>query len=161
MEKLRSDQEQTLETLDTRTDAMMERRTQAIMDKLGELLGDSGGLKNRGANSGEPNRDPRVNFIEQTSRRKTYGSTRGRGSSSSYATGDNKQRGPNIRKGSTGIDRRQTNDQHEMQIRLGDLIPQSGVMRIKEEFNQVTRTGGKLRSPYWRTSTLKLQRLNL
>ena len=36
MEKLRIQQEQTLRTLDTKIDAMMERRTQAIMDRLDE-----------------------------------------------------------------------------------------------------------------------------
>ena len=39
MEKLRTKQEQTLGTLDTKIDAMMERRTQAIMDRLDGLLG--------------------------------------------------------------------------------------------------------------------------
>ena len=39
MEKLRIQQEQSLGTLDTKIDAMMERRTQAIMDRLDGLLG--------------------------------------------------------------------------------------------------------------------------
>ena len=38
MEKLRTQQEQTLGTLDTKLEAMMERRTQAIMDRLDGLL---------------------------------------------------------------------------------------------------------------------------
>ena len=42
MEKLRTQQEQTLGTLDT----MMERRTQAIMDRLDRLLGSRSGSKN-------------------------------------------------------------------------------------------------------------------
>ena len=96
MEKLRSQQEQILGTLDTRTDAMMERRTQVIMDRLDGLLGNMNGSRNREANSGEPNRESRVNFNEQANRRRTYGSTRGRGSSSSYPTGDKKSWGPNI-----------------------------------------------------------------
>ena len=50
MEKLRSQQEQTLETLDTRIDAMMDRRTQAIMDRLDGLLGNRSGSRNRKAN---------------------------------------------------------------------------------------------------------------
>ena len=57
---------------------MMERRTQAIMVMLDGLLGDRSGSRNRGANSGEPNREPRVNFNKQPNRRRTYGSTRGR-----------------------------------------------------------------------------------
>ena len=39
MEKLRLQQEQNLETLDTKIDAMMERRTQVMMDRLDGLLG--------------------------------------------------------------------------------------------------------------------------
>ena len=45
MEKLRIQQEQTLGTLDTKTDAMMERRTQAILDRLDGLLGSRSGAK--------------------------------------------------------------------------------------------------------------------
>ena len=44
-EKLRIQQEQTLGTLDTKIDAMMERRTQAIMDRLDGLLGNRSGQK--------------------------------------------------------------------------------------------------------------------
>ena len=57
-----------------------------------------------------------MNFNEQPNRRKTYGSTRGSGSSSSYATGDNRPRGPNIRGSSTGnrptSNERPTHDTH-------------------------------------------------
>ena len=103
MEKLRSLQEQALGTLETRTDAMMEWGTQAIMVMLDVLLGDRSGSRNRGANSGLPNREPRVNFNEHSNRRRTYGSTTRRGISSSYVTGDNRLRGPaNIGGGSTG-----------------------------------------------------------
>ena len=45
MEKLRIQQEQTLGTLDTKIDAMMERRTQAIMDMLDGLLSSKSGPK--------------------------------------------------------------------------------------------------------------------
>ena len=89
MEKLRIQQEQTLGTLDTKIDAMMERRTQAIMDRLDGLLGSRSRSKEGRPSSGEPNREPRVNFNGQQNRRRTYGSTSGRGSSSVYATGDN------------------------------------------------------------------------
>ena len=86
MEKLRIQQEQTLGTLDTKIDAMMERRTQAVMDRLDGLLGNMSGSKNGETNSAELSREPTVNFNEQPNRRRTYQSTRGRGSSSSYAT---------------------------------------------------------------------------
>ena len=102
MEKLRIQQEQTLGTLDTKIDAMMERRTQAIMDRLDGLLGSKNGPKDGESNSGGPSREPKVNFNDQQNRRRTYGSTRGRGSSSGYATGDNRTWGPNIRGSSTG-----------------------------------------------------------
>ena len=78
MEKLRSQQEQFLGTLDTRIDAMMERRTQTIMDRLEVLPGNRSGSRSREATSGEPNREMRVNFLEQANRRRTCGSTRGR-----------------------------------------------------------------------------------
>ena len=45
MEKLRIQQEQTLGTLDTKIYAMMERRTQVIMDRLDGLLGSRSGSK--------------------------------------------------------------------------------------------------------------------
>ena len=57
-----------------------------------------------------------MNFNEQPKRRRTYGSTRGRGSSSSYATVDNRPRGSNIRRVSTGnrpiSNERATQDTH-------------------------------------------------
>ena len=52
MEQLRIQQEQTPWTLDTKVDAMMERRTQAIMDGLDGLLGSKSGLKDGESNSG-------------------------------------------------------------------------------------------------------------
>ena len=60
------------------------------MDRLDGLLGSRRGSKNGESNSGEISGEPRVNFNEQQNRRRTCGSTRGRGSSSSYATGDNR-----------------------------------------------------------------------
>ena len=103
MEKLRIQQEQTLGTLDTKIDAMMERRTQAIMDRLDGLLGGRSGSKmgsrtrenptgSRGLTSmnnriGEGHKDP----LEEVA-----------SSLSGYATGDNRTRCPNIRGSSTG-----------------------------------------------------------
>ena len=68
MEILRKQQEQ---TLDTKIDTMMEKRTQAIMDRLVGLLGSRSGSKNGEPNSGEPSREPRVNFNEQPNKRRT------------------------------------------------------------------------------------------
>ena len=102
MEKLRIQQEQSLGTLDTKIDAMMERRTQAIMDRLEGLLGSKSGPREGEPNSGGPSREPRVIFNDQLNRRRTYGSTRSRGSSAGYATGDSRAWGPNFRGSSTG-----------------------------------------------------------
>ena len=52
MEKLRIQQEQSLGSLDTKIDAMMERRTQAIMDRLDGLLSSKSGPKRRRAELG-------------------------------------------------------------------------------------------------------------
>ena len=112
MEKLRVQQEQSLGTLDTKIDAMMERRTQAIMDRLHGLLSSKSGPKEGEPNSGGPSREPRVNFNEHQ-KRKTYGSTRGRGSSSGYATRDNRTWGQNSRASSTG--NRQTSNERPTQ----------------------------------------------
>ena len=101
MEKLRIQQEQYLGTLDTKSDEMMERRTQAIMDRLDGLLGRKSGPKEGEPNSGGPSREPKVNFTNHQ-RRRTYGSTRGRGSSSGYATRDNRTWGTNSRASPTG-----------------------------------------------------------
>ena len=113
MEKLRTQQEQTLGTLDTKIDAMMERRTQAIMDRLDGLLGSRSGPREGEPNSGGPSREPKVNFNDHQWRRK-YGSTRGRGSSSSYATRDNRTWGPNSSASSIG--NRQTSNERPTQI---------------------------------------------
>ena len=101
MERLRIQQEQSLGTLDTKIDAMMERRTQAIMDRLDGLLSNKSGPKEGEPNSGGPSREPRVNFNEHQ-KRKTYGSTRGNGA---WA--------PNSRASSTG--NRQTSNERQTQ----------------------------------------------
>ena len=112
MEKLRIQQEQSLGTLDTKIDAMMERRTQAIMDRLDGLLSSKSGPKEGEPNSGGPSRERKVNFNDHQKRR-TYGSTRGRGSSTGYATRDNRTWGPNSRASSTG--NRQTSNERPTQ----------------------------------------------
>ena len=112
MEKLRIQQEQSLGTLDTKIDAMMERRTQAIMNRLDGLPGSKSGPKEGEPNSGGSSREPKVNFNDHQ-RKRTYGSTRGRGSSSGYATRDNRRWGPNRRASSTG--NRQTSNERPKQ----------------------------------------------
>ena len=92
LEQLRSQQEQTFGSLDTRTDAMLERRTQAVMDRLDGLLGNKSGSRKRGAYSREASREPRVNANEHPNRGWTYGSTRERVNSFSNATGNSRPR---------------------------------------------------------------------
>ena len=45
-------------------------------------------------------------------------------------------------------DRPQKNDRRRIHMRLGDVIPGTGVMRVKEETTLAIRTGGKIQSPY-------------
>ena len=129
MEKLRIQQEQSLGTLDTKIDAMMERRTQAILDRLDGLLGSKSGQKEGEPNSGGPSREPKVNFNDHQ-RKRTYGSTRGRGSSSGYATRD--YRGARtVEQVQRGTDRPLRNDQRKAHMRLGEVIPVAGDMRAQ------------------------------
>ena len=123
MEKWRTQKEQTLGTLDTKIGAMMETRDQAIIDRLDGLLGSRSGSKNAESNLVEPSREPRVNFNEQQNRRMTFGSTRGRGSSSSYATRDQEHGAQTSGEVQLATDRPQTNDRRSIHTRLGEVIP--------------------------------------
>ena len=49
----------------------------------------------------------------------------------------------------------QTNDRRKIHMRLGDVIPGTGVMRIKEEVIPALRTGGKIQSLYQEAMMLK------
>ena len=129
MEKLRIQQEQSLGTLGTKIDAMMERRTQAIMDRLDGLLGSKSGPKEGEPNSGGPRKEPKVNFNDH--QRRTYGSTRGRGSSSGYATRDNRKWARPVEQYQQGKDRPLTNYQRKAHMRLGEVIPVTGDMRAQ------------------------------
>ena len=140
MEKLRTHQEQTLGTLDTKIDAMMERRTQAIMDRLDGLLGSKIGPREGEPNSGGPSREPRVNFNDQQNRRRTYGSTRGRGSSAVYATRDNRTWGPNSRASSTG--NRQTSNERPTQSTRATGRGDSGKRRHRSPGRSHVGQGG-------------------
>ena len=111
-EKLRIQQEQSLGTLDTKIDAMRERRTQAIMDKMDGLLSSKSGPNVGEPNSGGPSREPKVNFNDHQKRR-TYRSTRGRGSSLGYSRRGNRTWGPDSRASSTG--NRQTSNERPTQ----------------------------------------------
>ena len=130
MEKLRIQQEQSLGTLDTKIDAMMERRTQAIMDRLDGLLGSKGGPKEGEPNSGGPSTEPKVNFNDHQ-RRRTYGSTRGRGSSSAMPQGIIEHGAQTVEQVQQGTDRPQTNDRRKAHMRLGEVVRVTGDMRAQ------------------------------
>ena len=96
---------------------MIERRTQAIMDRLEGLLGNKSGSRNRGAHSRESSREPRGNFHEHPNRGRTFGCTRGRGKPSGNATRKIAQGVP--RKSDEALlaaERLRTNDLCETQI---------------------------------------------
>ena len=82
------------------------------MDRLDGLLGSRSGPREGEPISGGPSREPKVNFNDHQ-RRRTYGSTRGRGSSSGYAAWDKRTWGPNSRVKSTG--KRQTSNERRTQ----------------------------------------------
>ena len=108
----------------------MERRTQAIMDKLDGLLGSRSGPIEGEPNSGGPSREPKVNFNDHQKRR-TYGPTRGRGSSSGNATWDNRTWGPNSRASSTR-NRQTSNERPKQGTHLtGRVIPVTEDMRAQ------------------------------
>ena len=129
MEKLIIQQEQSLGTLDTKIDAMMERRTQAIMDRLDGLLGSRSGPNEGEPNSEGPSREPKVNFNDHQKSR-TYGSLRGGGSFQAMPQGIIEH---GVQTVELGTDRPQTNDRHKAHMRLGEVIPVTGDMRAREQ----------------------------
>ena len=75
-----------------------------------------------------------MNFHEHPNRGRTFGCTRGRGKSSGNATRKIAQGVP--RKSDEALlaaERLRMNDLCETQMRLGELIPQTGITRVKEE----------------------------
>ena len=106
------------------------------MDRLDGLLGNMSGSSNRGAHSGEANRETSVNFNKHPNRGRTYGSSRGRGNSSSNATGINRPGGggtTNTRRSSTGS--RPTSSERPMRAAnaTGRGDSTSWTTRIKED----------------------------
>ena len=130
MENLRIQQEQSLGTLDTKIDAMMEKRTQAIMDRLDGLLGSKSGLEEEEPNSGGPSREPKVNFND----------IKGGGHMDQLEVGAVHQVTPQgiiehgartVEQVQSGTDRPLTNDQRKAHMRLGEMIPVTGDMRAE------------------------------
>ena len=101
LEQLRSQQEQTLGTLDTRIEAMMERGTQAILARLESVLGIRSESRNRVEHSREASKEPRVKFNKHPNTKRTHGFTRVRGNLYSNAgiTGTREELSPATRTG--------------------------------------------------------------
>ena len=102
MEKLRIQQEQTLGIPDTQIDAMMERGTQAIMDRLDGLLGSRSEPKDRNRTREDPAGSRGGTSMTNNVGEGHMDPLKVRGSSAGYATGDNRTWGPNIGGSSTG-----------------------------------------------------------
>ena len=144
LEQLRSQQEQALGTLDTGRDAMMERRTQAIMDRLDGLVVNRSNSRNRGSHSEEADREPIINFNDRPNRGRTHGSTGGRDNSSINANGDNREGVQRIpEEVLLVVGRYRVNVLCEKRMRVKEAIPQAATTRIKENLSPAIWTEGK------------------
>ena len=122
MEKLRIQQEQTLGTLDTKIDAMMERRTQVIMDRLDGLLGSRSGPKDGEPNSEGPSSEPRVNFKNQQNRRTNMDPIEVGALQQAMPQGIIEHGAQTSEEVQLPADRPQTNDRRKAHKRLGEVI---------------------------------------
>ena len=109
MEKLRIQQEQSLGTLDTKIDAMMKRRTQAIMDKLDGLLSSKSGPK-----EGEPMDPLEAGAVQQA-----------------MPQGIIEHGARTVEQVQRGTDRPLMNDQRKAHMRLGEVIPVTEGMQAR------------------------------
>ena len=155
MEKLRIQQEQTLGSLETKIDATMERRTRAIMDRLDGLLGSRGGSTNGESNSGEPSREPRVNSMSIRIGEGHMDPLEEGAVHQAMPQGTKEHGARTSEEVQLATDRPQMIDRRKIHMRLGDVIPGTGVMRVKEETIPATKTGRKTRSPYQGAVILK------
>ena len=132
MRKLRIQQEQSLGTLDTKIDTMMERRTQAIMDRLDGLLSSKSGTKEGEPNSGGPSREPRVNFNEMNIKRGRRMDPLEAGAvHQAMPQGVMEHGARTAEQVQRGRDRPLTNDQRKAHMRLGEVIPVTGGMQAR------------------------------
>ena len=152
MEKLRIQQEQSLGTLDTKIDAMMERRTQAIMDRLDGLLSSKSGPK-----EGEPNSNikagRRMDPLEAGAVHQAM------------PQGVMQHGARTVEQVQRGTDKPLTNDQRKAHMRLGEVIPatggmqaRGGVMWAKREALTVMRIAGMHRTQSLRRGVRTLKR---
>ena len=133
MEQFRSQQEQTFATLDTRNNAMIKRRTQAIMDRFDNLLETRSGSRNKRQYSKDANWEPRLNSNEPLNRRRIKGSPRGMGNPSNNTTGTHMQRIQATAREETQLVacHRRTIDPRGMPRPVEELVPHGGITRTR------------------------------
>ena len=117
------------------------------MDRLAGLLGNRSGSKKGEPNSGEPGREPRMNFNEQPIEEGHMDPLEEEAVHPAMpqgTVGHGAQTSEEVR---LATDRPQTKDRLKTHMRLEDVIPGTGVMRIKEEVIPAIRTGRKNPEP--------------
>ena len=57
--------------------------------------------------------------------------------------------------GQLAIDQPHTNDQHDMNVLVGDMFPRTGIMRIKEEIIPAIQREGRTKRLHQREMTLR------
>ena len=100
--------------------------------------------------------EPRVNFNEQPNRRMTYGST---GLGGVHLPIPQAIIGLGVKTSEEFqlvIDQPHTDDRNNMNVHLGDMIPRTGIMRIKEEIILAIRTEGRNKKLHQGEMTLRL-----
>ena len=103
----------------------MEMRTKAIMDRFDGLLGNSSGLRNRKANSGKLNREPRANFNDKLTEEGHRDRRAVRAVHSAMPQGIIGQAAQISEEVLLATDRLLTKDRRKPQMRLGNVVPQN------------------------------------
>ena len=80
----------------TRIHALMERRSQTVIDRIGGLVETVNGIGSRGTHSRNASIEPREIFNEPLSRGRVNGFTKGNSNQSNNATGSTMPRNPVI-----------------------------------------------------------------
>ena len=93
------------------------------MDRLDELLGNRNGSKIGETNSGEPSREPRVNFNEQPNRRRDMDPLEEGAVHPAMPQGTIGHCAQTSKEVQLATDRPRMNDRRKTHMRLGDVIP--------------------------------------
>ena len=139
-------------------DAMIERRTQAILDRLDGLLGYRSGSGNSEAHSKEATRKPVVNFYEHQTEEGPMGPQEEGVTHPATPLGVNGLGFPRISKEVLwAVSQSRTKDPREKHRRVGELNPQTRNTRTREQLSPATRKTQEGRAL---TSNLKRTDLN-